>query len=394
LDGQTVGVDQNHTEKVSWRHADASGKTERWATVGSVAGINGRSPDYAELNADGMSLPVNNFDDGSLNLPEPIGKFQRINGEMVMGGGGCEFEGEAISCSMVEGLKEYQAMVSSSGKKKEEKKGVSITIIRESGRTQDSSIWHSPAKDKSSGLAYNPANVRANPSSLSTVTYQATQPLATVQSEQSLEDWLEQLWTKPVNQNVNRRAFLFTDCNKKVLVEVSVSDSGDGATSKRPYMNAAVVDDFNAALKEIHDGGFIAGPGFNELFRPFSVQEEYWKAYKNNGFKPIGRIQKAANTDKTPYPGPSNHGAGFAFDISIRNRGLEGEPYSPHYKHKLTEGPNKGKTVEQIFNNHGFYRNEPKDEPHFNYKIKPTAADKLAAQNYWRDCLKDKETNL
>ncbi|MBK7706649.1 MAG: hypothetical protein IPJ30_12955 [Acidobacteria bacterium] len=31
--------------------------------------------------------------------------------------------------------------------------------------------------------------------------------------------------------------------------------------------------------------------------------------------------------------------------------------------------------------------NEPDDYPHFNYKVKPTEAQKLEAQNYYRDCL-------
>ena len=69
---------------------------------------------------------------------------------------------------------------------------------QESKIIRDPTIWRLPENDKSQGLSFNTANFRANPSSLSTVTYQATQPLAMVQSEQSLDDWLEQLWTKPV----------------------------------------------------------------------------------------------------------------------------------------------------------------------------------------------------
>lgn len=179
-----------------------------------------------------------------------------------------------------------------------------------------------------------------------------------------------------------------TDCNDSVLIEVVVADSGDGATSKRPYMNRAVANDFNKAINEIAEGGVTIG--FNELFRPFAVQQAYWQAYKNNGFKPVGNILKAANTDTNPYPGPSNHGAGFSFDIMLRNRAVDGKPYQPHYNKTLSEGPDKGKTVEQIFNRHGFFRNEPNDEPHFNYKRKATYAEKLAAQNYFRDCLGDK----
>jgi hypothetical protein len=114
---------------------------------------------------------------------------------MVMGGGSCTIDGEAASCAMAESIFDYGQLIN--GSKENKTKTTAATATHESGHAQDSTIWNSRANDKSNGLALNVANFRANPSSLSTITYQATEPLAVVQSEQSLDDWLEQLWTRP-----------------------------------------------------------------------------------------------------------------------------------------------------------------------------------------------------
>jgi hypothetical protein len=73
-----------------------------------------------------------------------------------------------------------------------------MTNGQESKVIKDPTVWRSPENDRSSGLAFKNTSSRANASSLSTQTQVATKPLATVQSEKSLDDWLEQLWTKPV----------------------------------------------------------------------------------------------------------------------------------------------------------------------------------------------------
>ncbi|MBK7707938.1 MAG: D-alanyl-D-alanine carboxypeptidase family protein [Acidobacteria bacterium] len=175
-----------------------------------------------------------------------------------------------------------------------------------------------------------------------------------------------------------------TDCNNKVLVDVSnnASDaSSDGAVSKTPYLNAIVAQDFNDAVWAIAEGGVVVG--FTDLFRPFDVQVEYWRRYQENQKAaangeniPYPNIKKAARVTPNDYPGRSNHGAGFAFDMGLnfQNR-------------RLKRGKFKGKTVREVFEAFGFLRNEPNDYPHFNYKVKPTEAQKLEAQNYYRDCL-------
>jgi archaellin len=248
-----------------------------------------------------MSLPVNNFDDGSLNLPEPIGKFQRINGEMVMGGGGCEFEGEAISCSMVEGLKEYQAMVSSSGKKKEEKKGVSITINHEGGHTQDSTVWHSPAKDKSSGAAYNTANMRANASSLSLATQQAggddvdlehnsvTIRLPKEYHDLHLAEWLEQLWTKPLRPEHPTRLLQIPELPERDLTSAEID-------ALRKDLNALLTDKCKNFLTELaktinnSQTPYNSDPNVNTATNTYSdiinlFDEVRLQTAKNNGFR-------------------------------------------------------------------------------------------------------------
>ncbi|MBP9664334.1 MAG: D-alanyl-D-alanine carboxypeptidase family protein [Pyrinomonadaceae bacterium] len=164
---------------------------------------------------------------------------------------------------------------------------------------------------------------------------------------------------------------------------VIIDQSKDSAPTNFPYLNAAVIDDFLAVLEEIQNAGGIRGTpmgrlGVNELFRTFETQVEYYKQYKANIAaqnagkpKPYPRIAKAAKVTEDDCPGTSNHGAGFSVDTS-------------DYAKKVRNG----RSVEQVFNKHGFYRNEPNDPPHFNYKTKPTHQQKLDAQDYYRNCLK------
>lgn len=193
---------------------------------------------------------------------------------------------------------------------------------------------------------------------------------------------------KPRNSSTN-------DCSNAVLVDVSqyISDDprSDGAASRFPYIHRDAANDFIAAMNAISSGsssvsGRAGGGfsiGFNELFRPFAVQVEYWRQYQENlkadrarKPRPYPRIAKAARVTENSYPGSSNHGAGFAFDIA-----------SDYQTFRMLSGPYKGRTVLQVFEAFGFLHNEPGDAPHFNYKVKPTAAQKLEAQNYYRDCL-------
>ena len=169
----------------------------------------------------------------------------------------------------------------------------------------------------------------------------------------------------------------FNPCDKTVLVSVVVSDaSTDRAVSNFPYLNAAVVDDFNAAQADIGMAGRIVG--FSELFRPLEVQQDYWNRYQANiKATANGRPKPYPNILKAAKPGNSNHGAGYSFDMP-----------SGFIHSKLPLGPNKGKTVEQIFNSHGFFRNEPGDPVHFNYRVKPSAAQKREALDYYTNCLK------
>jgi hypothetical protein len=157
---QTMVGNPTPFEKVSWRHADASGKTERWATLDAAASLNGRSPDYAELNADGMSLPVSNFDDGSLNLPEFVSRISHPNGEMSMGGGGCQIDGEPASCAMAESIFELNESRNPGPKPRT----LQVHYGQDTKIMRSPTVFHSPSE--SNNLAFKPPSSRANPSSL------------------------------------------------------------------------------------------------------------------------------------------------------------------------------------------------------------------------------------
>ena len=82
------------------------------------------------------------------------------------------------------------------------------------------------------------------------------------------------------------------------------------------------------------------------------------------------------------FPGNSNHGGGNSFDLKLK-----------YIKKKLTKGPNKGKTVEQIFNKHGFARPShlrKADPYHFTYKHLTKSErkkDRTDALSYAEHCL-------
>ena len=172
-------------------------------------------------------------------------------------------------------------------------------------------------------------------------------------------------------------------CEDGTLVRTGavIDTSRDLHPSIYPWLNKAVVGDFNAALDEILEGGKLIET--NELFRTFETQVEFYtqhlanlEARKNRKKIPYPRIRNAAEVTESDYPGTSNHGAGFAFDAN-------------NYGSRLTQGRNKGKTIESVLNKHGFRRTMPgNDPPHFDYKMRPTARDHLAAQEYYRNCLK------
>jgi hypothetical protein len=167
-------------------------------------------------------------------------------------------------------------------------------------------------------------------------------------------------------------------CDQPKLTSVAgffIDRSADSAPTRYPYLNPDVADAFIAAANEILQTGIIGTAfsliGVNEFFRPYSVQVIYWNEYQANlkadakrRPRPYPRIKKAAQ------PGNSNHGPGFAFDTDDAGRRLK-----------------DGQTVEQVLNRHGFFRNEPNDDVHFNYKIKPTAQQKEDALNYFRWCM-------
>ncbi len=175
------------------------------------------------------------------------------------------------------------------------------------------------------------------------------------------------------------------DCSTIKLYSVSnwaTDASSDGSVSRYPYVSPVVLTDFVSAIDEISKGN--GSPvGFSELFRPFDVQVDYYQKYQANlkadaagKPRPYQNIKKAARVTANDYPGRSNHGAGFSFDMPER-----------FINARITSGPYAGKTVEKVFNAFGFFRNETGDKPHFNYKIKPTATQKREAQDYYKDCI-------
>jgi hypothetical protein len=60
----------NNNEKVSRRHLDANGKTERYTYLNTIAG-GIRSLDHNELDANGISIQITPMDEGNVEINEP-----------------------------------------------------------------------------------------------------------------------------------------------------------------------------------------------------------------------------------------------------------------------------------------------------------------------------------